>query len=171
MVTVGAPRTCGVSWANKAWRRPSLSKPGLGLKFPSSRWASGQGQRAPFARTWYPAGDSVPQANLARSRWDSLQLPPSGWTSHGDSLGPATRRVAHVCRCLKINIRELGGPLPHERQKKTTYAKRRGVFPTRTHVYVTHFVFSSSIACLSFCSTGSISSTPSVPLTKPWKYM
>ena len=43
MMTVGAPRTCGVSWANKAWPRPSLSKLGLGLKFPSSRWASEQG--------------------------------------------------------------------------------------------------------------------------------
>ena len=34
--------SCGVSWANKALQSPTLSKPGLGSKVPSSRWASGQ---------------------------------------------------------------------------------------------------------------------------------
>lgn len=61
-----------------------------------------------------------------------------------------------------------------------TKIKKRGKTPApwwpsagkhrQASISTTHFNFSSSMACLNFCSTGSTSSAPSVPFTKPWKY-
>lgn len=101
------------------------------------------------------------------------QIQMNNWCRRRESTGAKGRKRGK-------NTGTKGHQDKKARENTCTVVTKRGKTPAtrwpsagkhrQASISTTHFNFSSSMACLNFCSTGSTSSAPSVPFTKPWKY-